>query len=115
MFDRADRHTDNLVSKRELILALRKDLELCAELGLPSHIRQEGASRDAFERFFLSIDQDHDMQISWKEFAAFHEQHHMKAVSEAIAWENHAITAGDAAVPTVGIRDMGGGRLRYAV
>jgi hypothetical protein len=40
MFDRADKSGDGRVNKRELIIALRKDPELCEMLGLQSHIHQ---------------------------------------------------------------------------
>jgi hypothetical protein len=116
MFDRADRSSNQQVTKRELILALRKDAALCEELGLPSRIHQEGASRQAFERFFQTADADHDESISWKEFKAMHELHHMNAVSGAIAWDNHATSShSDPTVSTVEVRDMGGGRLRYGI
>jgi WD40 repeat protein len=68
MFERADRDGDGAVNKRELILALRREPELCEMLGLPAHIRQEDGSRDKFQRLFDSADHEDDRLLSVEEF-----------------------------------------------
>jgi hypothetical protein len=68
LYEMADRNGDGQVNKRELIIELRHNNELCEILGLPAHIRQEGESRRVFEEIFHSADRDDDQQLSWEEF-----------------------------------------------
>eukprot|EP00935_MAST-01C_sp_MAST-1C-sp1_P001100 g1100.t1 len=70
MFDRADRNNNGTVNKRELILALGTDAELCQLLGLPSQISKEDGSKEAFERVFRGGDTNETRDLDWAEFLA---------------------------------------------
>ena len=51
-----------------MLLGLRKDPELARLLHLPSHIKQEGGTREAFERVFQAMDDHMDRHITYNEF-----------------------------------------------
>jgi hypothetical protein len=70
LFDRVDRNRDGQVNKRELILALRNESELCELLELPANIRQEDGSRALFEQLFQGADLDENRELSWEEFSS---------------------------------------------
>jgi hypothetical protein len=93
MFERADRDGDGAVNKRELILALRREPELCEMLGLPAHIRQEDGSRDKFQRLFDSADHEDDRLLSVEEF-----QEHVLSVQQQ-QQQSPANTSSPAAAP----------------
>eukprot|EP01052_Picozoa_sp_SAG31_P052967 SAG31_NODE_13342_length_875_cov_9.918814_1_plen_204_part_10 len=58
IFNRVDRDQDGGINRRELILALRRNPDICGHLKLPMKIRQEDGSRDKVEAFFQAIDSD---------------------------------------------------------
>jgi hypothetical protein len=93
MYDQVDRNGDGGVTKRELILTLRTEPELCEMLGLPAHIRQEGGSREAFERLFEAADANHDNELSWPEFFT---------VCMKSRWNEGESTHGDGRKPEAG-------------
>jgi hypothetical protein len=98
MFDRADRDGDGAVNKRELILALRREPELCEMLGLPAHIRQaEDGSRDKFQRLFDSADHEDDRLLSVEEFQELVlsvQQQQQQSPANTSSPAAHPITAG---------------------
>ena len=78
MFRAIDADADGSVNRRELLRALKSGGEdgagglgerIAEGLGLPTrHVRQEGGSRDHFERVFQAIDADSDRKLSEREF-----------------------------------------------
>jgi hypothetical protein len=78
MFRAIDANGDGSVNRRELLRALKSGGEdgagglgerIAEGLGLPTrHVRQEGGSRDHFERAFQAIDADGDRKLSEHEF-----------------------------------------------
>ena len=74
LFRVADRQPDGVISRGELVRALRETPELCAALGLRHHakpVRQEGSSRDEFEALFRALDDTADGTVSPAEFERF--------------------------------------------
>eukprot|EP00656_Telonema_subtile_P014384 TRINITY_DN17370_c0_g1_i3.p1 TRINITY_DN17370_c0_g1~~TRINITY_DN17370_c0_g1_i3.p1 ORF type:complete len:116 (-),score=20.15 TRINITY_DN17370_c0_g1_i3:356-703(-) len=70
LFDTLDRNNDGLITRIELIKAMRKESETLGPiLGLPSQkITQEGEVREKFEEFFCAVDQDDERGISKEEW-----------------------------------------------
>jgi hypothetical protein len=68
IFDRIDDHGGEVGNKRELIIPLPMDHELCDALHLPAHIRQEDRSGDSFQRLFNEAGQNGDRASSFEEF-----------------------------------------------
>ena len=69
VFVQLDRDGNGKVSRTEFLMALREDPALATVFHLPSRIRQEDGSRDAFERVFQGLDTDGDRSLSWDEIA----------------------------------------------
>ena len=55
VFSKLDRHSNGSVSRRDFLLACRKDKEVAGYLGLPQKISQEGDSREKLETMFQGI------------------------------------------------------------
>ena len=70
-----DKDGDGAVTRRELLLALRRDPGLADRLELPQHVRQEGSTRAMFERVFADIDADGSDTVTLAEFTAYFERH----------------------------------------
>ena len=73
VFDSIDENHDGLVTRTELLVALRRDKGLAESLELTSHVQQEGETRKRFERVFEEIDADSSDTISFEEFCAYFE------------------------------------------
>ena len=72
LFNELDANADGEVSRAELIKALRRGDTYANEFfGLSPTIRQEGGTRDAFERVFQKMDADTNRGVSWEEFIAY--------------------------------------------
>lgn len=69
IFAKADRNGDGAVSRGELISRLRKDQQLAAMLGLPSHVKDE--DREEFEVLFQGMDSDSSGNIDRDEFVRY--------------------------------------------
>ena len=67
-FKKIDKNGDGVLSRIEVIQAAKASAEIRALLGLPSTIKQEDGSRDAFEAVFQMIDSDASKSISLYEF-----------------------------------------------
>eukprot|EP00656_Telonema_subtile_P005787 TRINITY_DN12642_c0_g1_i2.p1 TRINITY_DN12642_c0_g1~~TRINITY_DN12642_c0_g1_i2.p1 ORF type:complete len:274 (+),score=85.33 TRINITY_DN12642_c0_g1_i2:79-900(+) len=72
-FHRCDRNQDGVLSRAEVIKALKKDIELPTLLHLPTRITTEqGAeSQKLFEEAFQRMDIDHDRAVTCDEFKLF--------------------------------------------
>ena len=68
VFDHVDKDGSGDINVREMIIGLRHDHDLCNMLHLPSHVRQEDGTRDAFERVFQEMDDDHTRVITFDQF-----------------------------------------------
>lgn len=68
IFDQLDTDGNGRCTKREVIMACRKNSSIARLFSLPSKIHQEDGSRDLFEAIFQTIDSDDDRTISWHEF-----------------------------------------------
>lgn len=70
VFDGVDANKDGQISKREMLLALRRDAALGTLLGMPARVRQSkrDGSYEAFESAFSRLDVNRDDAISWAEF-----------------------------------------------
>jgi Ca2+-binding EF-hand superfamily protein len=68
IFDRADRNGDGKLSRAELILRLRRDVDLADLLNLPARISDE--DRGTFERVFQTMDTDDSRGVDVEEFVA---------------------------------------------
>ena len=55
VFAKIDQNNDGSVSKKELILALRRIPDLASMLKLPEQVRQEGKSREMFEKVSMRL------------------------------------------------------------
>ena len=73
LFDQVDKDKDGYINVREMLIALRTNSELSELLQLPSRIRQENGSREAFENVFQEMDSDGDGDrlISYTEFIGY--------------------------------------------
>ena len=60
MFSKLDRHSLGSISRRDFLLACRKDKEVAVFLGLPQKISQEGDSREKLEDVFQGIGSEGD-------------------------------------------------------
>ena len=56
IFASIDRNGDGSINVRELLLCLRKDPAVAKFMNLPMHTKQEGGTRETFERKFQAID-----------------------------------------------------------
>ena len=74
LFRAIDKNGDGMVTRIELLLALRKDRGLADRLALPQHVRQEGSTRAMFERVFAEIDADGSETVTLAEFTAYFER-----------------------------------------
>ncbi|KAK3250534.1 hypothetical protein CYMTET_40093 [Cymbomonas tetramitiformis] len=88
IFEKIDRDGDGHINKHELIIALRKNKDICELLGLPSKIRQEDGSRDILETFFQLLDQDGSRTLEWEEFVELTRQRREDKVENALELEN---------------------------
>ncbi len=70
IFASIDANGDGQLSAAEVIKALRVNPLVARLLGL-DHVRQEDGSRDAFERIFQQMDEDHNRKVDRSEFVAF--------------------------------------------
>ena len=68
VFAKLDRNHDGSVSRRDFLLACRKDAHVAEYLGLPQKIKQEGGSRAKLETLFQGIDSDSNDEITIEEF-----------------------------------------------
>ena len=64
LFEQLDKDKNGTLSRIEVIKSLRSNKEVQALLRLPSRIRQEDGTRDAFESVFQAIDRDDSKSIS---------------------------------------------------
>jgi len=73
VFERTDHNQDGLLTRAEIIRALRHDLELPMLLELPTHIAANTPdhSQRLFEEVFQHMDIDEDRHISAEEFQRF--------------------------------------------
>ena len=81
LFEQLDKDKNGTLSRIEVIKSLRSNKEVQALLRLPSRIRQEDGTRDAFESVFQAIDRDDSKSISKAEW----HQYCLGACSEARA------------------------------
>lgn len=70
-FKRIDKNGDGVLSRIEVVQALRSDAEVRMLLHLPQKIRQEDGTRDLFERVYQQIDTDESKSITLQEFEAY--------------------------------------------
>ena len=68
LFEQLDKDKNGTLSRIEVIKSLRSNKEVQALLRLPSRIRQEDGTRDAFESVFQAIDRDDSKSISKAEW-----------------------------------------------
>ena len=71
VFEHTDKDSTGTINVREMLLGLRKDPELARLLHLPSHIKQEGGTREAFERVFQAMDDHMDRHITYNELESY--------------------------------------------
>eukprot|EP00949_MAST-11_sp_MAST-11-sp1_P002386 g2386.t1 len=68
LFHEIDKNADGILNVREVLLALRHNDQLASALHLPTHIRQEDGSREAFEKIFQSMDADGLRHVTLEQF-----------------------------------------------
>ena len=66
-----DKNGDGVLTRIEVIKALKKSKEVQHLLRLPAAIRQEDGTRDAFEKVYQKIDVDDSKSITREEFEAY--------------------------------------------
>ena len=66
-----DKNGDGVLTRIEVIKALKKSKEVQHLLRLPAAIRQEDGTRDAFEEVYQKIDVDDSKSITREEFEAY--------------------------------------------
>jgi hypothetical protein len=71
IYNELDRNLDGRVTPREIIMAVRDNPDLAAELGLPREI-DDRVAREVLVRYFGHMDTDHDKSVSKEEFVAFY-------------------------------------------
>eukprot|EP01052_Picozoa_sp_SAG31_P005373 SAG31_NODE_235_length_19695_cov_37.959790_16_plen_587_part_00 len=102
IFNRVDRDHDGGINRRELILTLRRNPDICEHLKLPDKIRQEDGSRDKVEAFFQSIDADSDNLLTVDEllrhFAA-NQASNKNASADSSIWTQGAVDQTAAGAP----------------
>ena len=81
-FDLIDRNGDGVLSRAEVIKALRDNADVRQLLHLPAHIRQEDISRTEFERVFQAIDTHESKTITRDEFEAYFSEGKRTSASE---------------------------------
>ena len=70
-FDLMDNNGDGVISRIEVIKALREHQQVQALLKLPEKVRQEDGTRDSFEQVYQAIDKDDSKSITIEEFEAY--------------------------------------------
>ena len=70
-FKLIDKNGDGVLSRIEVVKALRTSAQVRKLLALPEKIRQEDGTRDLFERVYQSIDTDDSKSITLTEFEAY--------------------------------------------
>jgi len=92
IFEKIDVNGNGEISRSEFIKALRKDLALASDLGLPSKFRQEDEDRDLFSHAISEIDTDESKTISIQEFLTYYtpEGEH---VEEGAKWSQPEMSA----------------------
>ena len=70
-FKLIDKNGDGVLSRIEVVKALRDSAQVRKLLALPEKIRQEDGTRDLFERVYQSIDTDDSKSITLAEFEAY--------------------------------------------
>lgn len=74
-FKLIDKNDDGVLTRIEVIQACRSDQRVREVLQLPTNIRQEDGSRDAFEAVFQKMDADDSKAVDLPEFMAFWKAH----------------------------------------
>ena len=70
-FKLIDKNGDGVLSRIEVVKALRTSAQVRKLLALPEKIRQEDGTRDLFERVYQGIDTDDSKSITLPEFEAY--------------------------------------------
>lgn len=70
-FRKIDINQDGVLSRAEIIRAVRKSQEVSVLLGLPMRIHQEDGTREQFEAVFQAMDTDENKTVDLEEFVAF--------------------------------------------
>ena len=70
-FKLIDKNGDGVLSRIEVVKALRTSAKVQKLLQLPAIIRQEDGTRDEFERVFQAIDADNNKQLTLQEFERY--------------------------------------------
>ena len=78
IFSKLDRHSTGKVSRRDFLLACRKDESVANYLGLPQKITQEGDSRDRLETVFQGIGSSDTVTV--EEFVAHYRRNSQHVV-----------------------------------
>lgn len=99
LFRVIDKNGDGSASRSELLLALRRDPALAERLALPQGVRQEGATRAAFERVFAEMDADGSDAVALAEFTSYFDRTMLDAAffASSDGGEANAGTAEDGA------------------
>ena len=96
-FHKMDKNGDGVLSRIEVVKALRSDPAIRELLNLPAHIRQEDGSRDQFEAVFQRMDADGSKGITEDEFCRVLNPEALAALGSTL--ETAAI---DGAAPVLG-------------
>ena len=70
-FNQIDINHDGVLSRAEIIRAVRSSREVSTLLGLPMKIHQEDGTREQFEAVFQAMDADESKTVDLEEFIAF--------------------------------------------
>jgi hypothetical protein len=86
LFDQIDRVGSGSLTRRDIIVAIRRDGEkkrqLREILGFPDHIYQEDGTRDVFEHVFQEMDFDGSNDLSFEEFYEYIETTRFSQLTE---------------------------------